>query len=186
MVVAVAVERVSLSLKGPESFPAFYEAMLPRMLGYFLRRCGGVVPVAEDLTQETFLAAVRELKRRRTVDAPIPWLYGIARHKLLDHYRWQGQTRVTVVPWDDESAANLDLVQPTIDLGGDPYDRVVELLARLPTDQRTVLVLRYLDGLSVPDVAAAVGKSLHAVESLLARGRANFKRTLAESEVGHG
>ena len=47
------------------------------------------MPVAEDLTQETFLASVDELKKGRHPEAPIPWIYGIARHKLLDHYRKQ-------------------------------------------------------------------------------------------------
>ena len=53
----------------------------------------GSVTVAEDLAQETFLAAVAELKRGRAVETPLPWIFGIARHKLLDHYR-----RRSVVP----------------------------------------------------------------------------------------
>src|SRR5262245_15788032 len=73
----------------PESFGAFYDDALPRIYGYFLHRCGGSVQVAEDLTQETFLAAVNELKKRRRVKTPMGWIYGIARHKLLDHYRRQ-------------------------------------------------------------------------------------------------
>jgi Sigma-70 region 2 len=43
------------------------------------------VSVAEDLTQETFLAAVAELEKGRRVEAPVRWIYGIARHKLLEH-----------------------------------------------------------------------------------------------------
>lgn len=167
------------------SFSAFYEQTVPRIYGYFLRRCGGVVVVAEDLTQETYLAAVRELKRRRSVDAPVPWLYGIARHKLLDHYRRQGRAPTRIVPWHDE--LDDDPVLSTVDPTTEEIDRrVVAALARLPDLQRTAVVLRYLDGLSVPATAAAVGKSVHAVESLLARGRANLKRFLIESEVGHG
>ena len=72
-----------------ESFRAFYDDALPRVYGYFLHRCGGSVAVAEDLTQETFLAAVAELKKDRRVKTPVAWIYGIARHKLLDHYRRQ-------------------------------------------------------------------------------------------------
>jgi RNA polymerase sigma-70 factor (ECF subfamily) len=47
-----------------------------------------------------------------------------------------------------------------------------------------VLVLRYLDGLSVPEIAATVGRSVAAVESLVARGRVSFKR--AYDEAGDG
>jgi len=45
------------------SFGRFYEDSLPRIYGYFVHRCGGSALTAEDLTQETFLAAVAELKR---------------------------------------------------------------------------------------------------------------------------
>ena len=75
----------------PHAFRAFYNDALPRVYGYFVHRCGGSVQVAEDLTQETFLAAVSELKKGRQVAAPIAWIYGIARHKLLDYYRRQEQ-----------------------------------------------------------------------------------------------
>src|SRR5215468_11669572 len=71
------------------SFGRFYEEALPRVYGYFVHRCGGSTATAEDLTQETFLAAVAELKKERRVVTPKAWIYGIARHKLLDHYRRQ-------------------------------------------------------------------------------------------------
>lgn len=189
MAIAVAVEGTEEPLADPGAFPAFYERTLPRIYGYFLRRCGGVAAVAEDLTQETYLAAVGELKRRRSVDAPVPWLYGIARHKLLDHYRRQDRARGHVVPWHDGLEQEVEL--PALDpAAAETQARLVAALARLPEGQRTVVVLRYLDGLSVPAVAAAVDKSVHATESLLARGRASLKRSLADSdaelEVGHG
>lgn len=167
------------------TFPDFVERTLPRIYGYFLRRCGGIATVAEDLTQETFLAAVGELRRRVTVEAPLPWLYGIARHKLLDHYRRRGRRLDVLVPWRDGVEGGA--VRPPPDLGPeDDYVRLVAALARLPAGQRAVVALRHLDGLSVPETAAAVGKSVHAVESLLARGRTNLKRVLAETEVDRG
>src|SRR3990170_1362612 len=76
-----------LRLDDPTEFRVFYEDALPRIYGYFLNRCGGSPAVAEDLTQETFLAAVGEIKRGVRIEAPLAWIYGIARHKLMDHYR---------------------------------------------------------------------------------------------------
>ena len=75
-----------------DSFRVFYADSLPRVYGYLLRRCGGSVAVAEDLTQETFLAAVAELRKGRSIEAPMPWVLGIARHNLLDHYRRQARS----------------------------------------------------------------------------------------------
>src|SRR5260221_6395080 len=84
-------EAEGLGLDGA-SFYAFYDDALPRVYGYLLHRSGGSPTLAEDLTQETFLAAVRELKKGRRPEMPIPWIFGIARHKLLDHYRRRERT----------------------------------------------------------------------------------------------
>ena len=64
------------------------------------------------------------------------------------------------------------------------HQRAVAALAAVASAQREVLVLRYLDGLPVAEVAAAVGRSVAAVESLLARGRASFRRAYAEAGDG--
>ena len=162
---------------GSVAFRSFYDDALPRVYGYFLHRCGGSVPVAEDLTQETFLAAVTELRKGRRVDAPIPWVYGIARHKLLDHYRAQerrgralekraGREAVEELAWDDSDEQAREWTEAA-------------LIAVAPP-QRAALVLCYLDGFSVPEIASTLGKSTAAVHSLLERGRVSFKRAYLE------
>ena len=71
---------------------AFYDDALPQVFGYLLDplRPGGVV--AEDLTAETFLAAV-DARPARPDPPPVsrPWLIGVARHKLVDHWRRRGR-----------------------------------------------------------------------------------------------
>jgi RNA polymerase sigma-70 factor (ECF subfamily) len=157
-----------------DSFRAFYEVALPRVYGYFLRRCGGIATTAEDLTQETFLAAVRELRKGRPVEVPVAWVLGIARHKLVDHYRRQERSERT------HRLALDDRVELVTDDGHDVGELATAALARVPASQRTALVLRHLDGLSVPEIASALGRSVEAVESLLARGRVSFKRAYGE------
>jgi RNA polymerase sigma-70 factor, ECF subfamily len=161
----------------PDAFDGFYEDALPRVYGYFLHRCGGSVPLAEDLTQETFLAAVAELKKGRRVDTPIRWIYGIARHKLLDHYR--RRERAERAPVLD---SNAELGEIALDENDDEaHDRAVAALAAVAASQRAALVLCYLDGFSVQEIAAALGKSTAAVHSLLERGRAGFKSAYLEA-----
>ncbi len=160
-----------------ESFRAFYDDALPRVYGYLLHRCGGSVTVAEDLTQETFLAAVAELKKSQRVRTPTAWIYGIARHKLLDHYRQQERAdRPLAVAWEAEPL-EMDLV---IDDAQEARERASAALASVATSQRAALVLCYVDGYSVPEAARLLGKSVEAVESLLARGRQSFKRAYVE------
>jgi RNA polymerase sigma-70 factor (ECF subfamily) len=160
-----------------ESFRGFYDDALPRVYGYFLHRCGGSVAVAEDLTQETFLAAVAELKKDKRVKAPMPWIYGIARHKLLDHYRRQERRdRPLAVAWEAERF-EAELV---VDDTQEARDHAVAALASVAASQRAALVLCYVDGFSVAEAGRLLGKSSEAVESLLARGRQTFKRAYLE------
>ncbi|MCC6705748.1 MAG: RNA polymerase sigma factor [Thermomicrobiales bacterium] len=165
-------------LRSPEVFAVFYDETLPRIYGYFLRRCGGSVSVAEDLTSETYLRAVAQLKRSASVDDPVRWLFGIARYTLIDHYRSSLRTGERDLAWDDRIEAVAD--------DHDPYtavldrDQAIAALNRLSPDQRLVIALRYLDELRVTEIATATGKSEHAIESLLARGRTNFKRHYRE------
>jgi RNA polymerase sigma-70 factor (ECF subfamily) len=170
----------AIDLRKAEAFGVFYDETLPGIYGYFLRRCGGRETTAEDLTSETYLRAIAQIRRGGTIDEPVRWLYGIARHTLIDHYRSSLRASDRLLPWSDRAEQEAD--------GRDEFDRVIErdhaiaALNRLPPAQRVVIVLRYLDGLRVTEIADVTGKSEHAVESLLARGRAAFKRYYREFE----
>lgn len=157
----------------PESFRVFYGEALPCVYGYLLHRCGGSSEVAEDLTQETFLAAVAELRKGRRVESPVAWVVGIARHKLIDHYR--RQERVERLFGAEEEPVDLGAAR-----GEAARERTIAALAEVPSAQRAALVLRHLDGFTVPEVARALGRSVEAVESLLARGRVSFRRAYLE------
>ena len=63
-----------------------YDSALPEVYGYLASRCGSA-SVAEDLTSETFLAAVDAVRREVVSDLTVAWLIGVARHKLVDHWR---------------------------------------------------------------------------------------------------
>lgn len=162
-----------------DAFRAFYAIALPRVYGYFYSRAGGSAPLAEDLTQETFLAAVRELRRGRGVQDPMSWLIGIARHKLLDHYRAkEREERVLQRAIEGEQSTKRD---DWPDLATEfARQRAIESLAIVPATQRAALALRYMDGLSVPEVARTMGKTVHAAESLIARGKQSFRRVFVE------
>ena len=65
---------------------SLYDAHVEQVYSYFHRRCGDRT-VAEELTSETFLSALRSLHRAQPQSADAAWLIGIARHKLVDHWR---------------------------------------------------------------------------------------------------
>ena len=63
-----------------------YDDALPHVYGYLLARCGDAA-LAEDLTAESFLAAVHAARTPGAAELSVPWLIGVARHKLADHWR---------------------------------------------------------------------------------------------------
>ena len=172
MVDVVGVEPTSFA--DPAAFRAFYDEALPRVYSYFFHRCGGERGVAEELTQETFVGAVAELRKRRPIGEPVHWIFGIARHKLVDNYR--------KLEREEKRDARAEATEPDHSVWHSAEERelTARALAALPAAQRAALVLRYLDDLPVADVARALGRSLHATESLIARAKEGFRRVYPE------
>jgi RNA polymerase sigma-70 factor, ECF subfamily len=155
-----------------------YDAALPQVYGYLLPRCGSVA-LAEDLTAETFTAAVAAVRRGRMREVTVAWLVGVARHKLVDHWRRAARER-----------RGLAAVRRAEADQDDPWEEVLDLqaahaaLQRLSGPQRSAMTLRYLDGLPVPEVAEHLGRSVHATETLLVRARAALRRVYQEGDPG--
>ncbi len=161
---------------------ALYDRALPHVYGYLVVRCGRVA-LAEDLTAETMLAAVAAVRRDARVPLSIPWLVGVARHKLVDHWRRQGREERGLRAV--ESAALSDGADGDDELWDVRLDalRARDTLALLSPLHRAVLTLRYLDDLPVPDVAELVDRSVHATEGLLVRARRAFRRAYGDEEA---
>ncbi|MCW2742668.1 MAG: putative polymerase sigma factor, sigma-70 family [Blastococcus sp.] len=167
---------------GPPPGPgllSLYDRALPEVYGYLLARCGQRA-LAEDLTAESFLAAVRA-EADGGPPTTVAWLIGVARHKLVDHWRrlereerglrlLDGGQQDSEDPWDDE----LDTL------------RAQQVLAELSLAHRAALTLRYLDDLPAPEVAALLGRTLHATEALLVRARIAFRRQYRSTEQPGG
>lgn len=157
---------------------ALYDEALPRVYGYLLSRCGRPV-VAEDLCSQTFLAAVRAVRQQEDPPLSVPWLIGVARHKLVDH--WRAQAR------DERHQA---LAGGDVESDSDPWDaqldalRAQATLDKLTPHHRSALTLRYLDDLPVPEVATHLERSVHATEGLLVRARRAFRRAYEAEEAG--
>jgi RNA polymerase sigma-70 factor (ECF subfamily) len=151
-----------------------FDGALPRVYGYVLSRCGQRA-LAEDLTAETFLAAVDAVRRPDPPPVSVAWLVGVARHKLVDHWRRQAREERGL---NALGAAGGGQEQ-------DPWDeRIDALRARhvlqgLAPHHRAALTLRYLDDLSVAEVAELLERTVHATEALLVRARTAFRRAYA-------
>jgi RNA polymerase sigma-70 factor, ECF subfamily len=168
-------EREPVVVEQGAALLALYDTALPQVYGYLVARCRSA-PVAEDLTSETFLAAVRAVRDLTVEQLTVAWLIGVARHKLVDHWRrvereerglrlaHENDDNDTDDPWDER----LDTM------------RAQHALASLRAEHRAALTLRYVDDLPVADVAAQLDRSVHAAEGLLVRARGAFRRAYGE------
>ncbi|WP_420714043.1 RNA polymerase sigma factor [Gordonia sp. SL306] len=162
---------------GAPALLAVYDDALPAVYGYLLRRCSDR-RVAEDLTSETFLAAMDTVRRDDDARPTTPWLIGVARHKLADHWRIMQRTPEPVEQLpesiDDDWEVHLD--------------RMVAhyTLARLSPTHRAVLTLRYVDDLPVGDCAAVLDRTVGATEALLTRAKRAFRAAYPDTDSRPG
>jgi RNA polymerase sigma-70 factor (ECF subfamily) len=151
-----------------------YDEALAAVYGYLKPRCGDPA-LAEEISAETFLAACDAIERVQVSTVTIGWLIGIARHKLVDHWRRQARD-------ERHLRAVADLVEET----ADPWDAQIDAaviertLASLSAVNRAALTLRYLDGLSVAQVAELLGRTVAATDQVLARARSSFRHHYGE------
>jgi RNA polymerase sigma-70 factor (ECF subfamily) len=167
---------------GPPPDPgllSLYDRALPEVYGYLLARCGQRA-LAEDLTAETFLAAVRA-EGDGGGPTTIPWLIGTARHKLVDHWRRREREERSLRLLDGGEAGSEDPWDARLDAL-----RAQAVLEQLGPAQRAALTLRYLDDLPVPQVAALLGRTVHATEALLVRARTAFRGHYESTEPPGG
>jgi RNA polymerase sigma-70 factor (ECF subfamily) len=147
--------------------PTVVGPLVPVLGRYLVSRCSQRA-LAEDLTSETFLAAARQ---RPAGAVSVAWLVGVARHKLADHWRREAREQrllraVEAVPpgTEDPWESHLDMLGAR------------QALSEVAPQHRAALTLRYLDGLSVPEVAEVLGRTLGATEALLVRARRDLRR----------
>jgi RNA polymerase sigma-70 factor (ECF subfamily) len=172
--IEVGVEELQRALADDAAFESWYRRTVPRVYSYLVSRAGGDVALAEDLTQQTFTAAIDQRSRYDGRADTVTWLCGIARHKLADHFR--------AIERDERRQRRIEVRQIQLEedkraeLGLEDRSMIAEILRSLPASQRAVLVFVVLDDLPVAEAARLMGKSRGAAESLLFRARDSFRR----------
>lgn len=157
-----------------------YERYLPPVWRYVYRQLGGDIHAAEDVVSETFLAAIRSVSRVDPDGGPLcGWLMGIARHKLGDHWRRAGRCREK--PVGDQAGEPVEACpgggcDPAASLeAAEDAAAVLMVVDQLSDEERVALEWKYLDSLSVGEIAQRLGRTEKAVESLLYRARRSFR-----------
>lgn len=160
-------------------FERLVEEFADRIYGVALRITGSASD-AEDVVQDTFLAAFRHWGSFRGEAAPSTWLYRIAVNEALQRVRRRrpvtyleetGLDASQVADWTEEIHRRAEL--------SELREQLEEGIARLPEDYRVVLVLRDVEGLATVEVAEVLELSEAAVKSRLHRARLLLRQHLA-------
>ncbi len=148
-----------------------YRETVPELYRFVWRRSGGSRELAEDITQETYLRAVREWRSGRRPDVPLAWLQTVARNLLLNHYRRKTPELI-------ESARIDALFDAGTTDGPDAAALVYWGLARLSRRRGELLEAFYLEGKKTAVIALEFGISERAVEGRLRRARQALRTRL--------
>lgn len=159
---------------------------LPRLLSLGRRMLGDEAE-AEDVAQEAMLRLWRQAPDWRRGEAQVStWLYRVASNLCIDRLRRAERTTAADPAAMPEVAD--DRPGPEATLADTARLRALDVaLAELPERQRQAVVLRHIEGLSNPEIAAIMEISVEAVESLTARGKRALARVLAarKEELGY-
>lgn len=146
------------------------------LLGFLFRVTGGDRSLAEDLVQETFLRMLSKIDTYHYPRPLKPWLYAIAVNLTRDHYK-QAEFRHT-----DSEPAGLDIpiarTPETEFVTGEETQRVAAAMNSLPLLHREVLLLRYLDDLSLDEISQVLQVPVGTVKSRLSLGLKRLKERL--------
>ncbi len=158
---------------------SIYDEYSDKIYRYIYHRVGDP-DVAEDLTALTFtkmLEAIHSGKEWRTSFSG--WLYRIAHNLIVDHYRRKGRAQ----------HVSLDVGLPLRAENADPFQAAAkalqqeslrEAISQLTPDQANVIVMRFIEGYSIAEVAKAIGKTEGAVKALQFRAVERLRRLLVK------
>ncbi|GEP39007.1 hypothetical protein NPS01_26700 [Nocardioides psychrotolerans] len=157
-----------------------YQSSVYRFLFYRTRSS----TLAEDLTSETFFRALRSMTNFRWQGKDFgAWLMTIARNLATDHFK-AGRTRLEMTTEDmgahDDTTEGPEMTV----LAGLTNEILLKALTELPDEQRDCLVMRFLQGMSIAETAAVLGRSDGAVKQLQLRGVRNLAKLMPDGIRG--
>ena len=159
-----------------EDFDAFYAASSRRVLGHVSAMVGSQAD-AEDAVAEAYLKAWRRWNQLQQYDNPEAWVRQVAYRQAVSTWR-KAISRL--------QAHHRNAVRQEVDALNPDHVALVAALRHIPPDQRRVVVLHHLVGLSVAEIAQETGVAPGTVGSWLSRGRQAMAARLSEDPTATG
>lgn len=160
-----------------EDFETLYNEMLPVVYRYATARLG--TSAGEDVTSDVFHAAARAINDGQANSVTPSWIMAVAKNKVIDHWRRE-ERRGKLAHLVDPHPTDLVELSAEV-MASAQWSDVMSTLELLPSKHRSLLMLRYVDDLSLEDLAEKAGMTEAAAESALARARRAFRNIFQEA-----
>ena len=156
-----------------EAYGELYSIYLNRIYRYVFHQVRDKM-IAEDITEEVFVKAWKAIDSCRGREKTfLPWLYRIAQNHVIDNLR-RSKKQTSI-----EMETVGELGSPQLEVEGDlERQELLGVIARLPQNQRQVIILKFIEGLDNPEIASIMGKSQGAIRVLQTRALARLRKYL--------
>jgi RNA polymerase sigma-70 factor, ECF subfamily len=161
-----------------ETFAELYRQHVNKVYRYFIFKVGNQLD-AQELTSQTFLAALENITSYRGEGSFASWLFGIASRKAAQFYN---QQKITSKELDEEIQDCLPSPEQSTEQGLE-FSRILRALDHLSNDRAEVIRLHFFSGLTSAEVATTMGKSEPAVRMLIHRSINDLKKRLDSGEA---
>jgi RNA polymerase sigma-70 factor (ECF subfamily) len=174
----------------PAAVADVYEIYFDRLYSLVFNQVGRRADIAEGIVQGTFLAAMKSAKKSRGQSSVYTWLCSIAYHKVADHYRRQSREHKHIMTGADVDAMNVGddsgrQPQPESLVNSEPTHQTINLaLEEMPWQYRQVLILKYVEGMSVQEIGQIMNLAPKAIEGILTWCRRALQTHLKEVREG--
>ena len=167
-----------------ETYARLYLESFDSVYAFVVSHCAGNRRMAEEIVQDAFTAAWVSFDRFRGESSFQTWVCSIARNKLNESYR-KAIRREAFEFFADDALEQLavDVPLEAEVLAHETQNDVQRALQSLREPYRYVLILRYLDGYSIAEIARAMRRTPKAIDGLLQRAKAAFERVYTKLEV---
>jgi len=177
---------VKLTLKNPDYYECIIKNYEAKLMRYIRRLTNVDTETAEDILQEVFLKAYKNLRGYDDSFKFSSWIYRITHNEVISYFR-KTKARPEIVDIQGNEDTNVDLLSTLpsdINLRDDYVkkemaDKVRRVISALPEKYRTVLILRYMEDKSYDEIADILQKPAGTIATLISRAKDEFKK-LAE------
>ncbi|WP_395373924.1 RNA polymerase sigma factor [Marinicella sp. W31] len=168
-----------------KAFRHFFDYYFPRLFRFTFSRLDGDEELTKDIVQETMMRAITHMKTYRGEATLLSWLCQISRNLIYAHFKKENKQQVIHIGDHSEIQEIMDnikdeiLQKPEKVYSNDTLRELIfSTLDHLPHGYGDLLELKYLDHLSVEEIASQLDTSAASIQSKLARAREAFKRIM--------